>query len=388
VKKYNRQELYEKIWQFPMSHVAKEYGFSGSFLTRVCDDLDIPRPPRGFTSNMSDKNRSRVVRPPLPSNFAYDLLDEYDERDKNESFKFDPLDFSQPVPDPPTLKESIEDFQERIVSKLPVIRLIKNLNNPHPNTYRLIKENDERRKEYKKNGYGDEPIFDGKDGELALRAYDTLFKAWTKLGYKMQMSGRTHFQFTLLFNKMSRPFKWLIKKPFKYLNTSNSIAKTHYGFLWTYDTWDYERTQRYKKYFDITDELIQELIVDSVVFWERKHREWIVSQYEWNVHSRDRALKEAAEKVRKEAERKERERKELIEKRDELMLDALARMTYSDQIRDLVEKLESKSNLGKTKIVGFEKWKRWALYQAQYADPREMSIKHAGDWIKKFKLKQ
>jgi hypothetical protein len=44
------------------------------------------------------------------------------------------------------------------------------------------------------------------------------------------------------------------------------------------------------------------------------------------------------------------------------MLGALARMTYFDQILDLVSRLENKPDLAKTDIDGFEKWKRWASY--------------------------
>jgi len=369
-----------------MAHVANEYGISGSFLTRVCNDLDIPRPPRGYVISLSHNKRKKVTRPSLPSNFAYDLLDEYEARDKNESFSFDPFNFSQPVPDPPTFKETIDEFRERIVSKLPVFQLVKNLNKPHPYTQRLIFKNDEDRKKYKIKSYGNEPIFDGKDGELAVRAYDTLFNAWTKLGYKIQMRGQKHFQFTVQFNNSSQPFKWLIKKPFKYLHTSETKEKTHYGFLWTYESWEYERTEKYEKYFDITDDLIQKLILDSIIKWETNYRESIIRKYEWNVDSRENALKDAAEKIRREQEREERERVKLINKRNELMLDAITRVSYSNQIRELVAILDAKSNSGE-KIEGFEKWKRWALHQAQFADPRLMSSIHASEWIKKFNLK-
>jgi hypothetical protein len=116
------------------------------------------------------------------------------------------------------------------------------------------------------------------------------------------------------------------------------------------------------------------------------YRESIIRKYEWNVDSRENALKDAAEKIRREQEREERERVKLINKRNELMLDAITRVSYSNQIRELVAILDAKSNSGE-KIEGFEKWKRWALHQAQFADPRLMSSNHASEWIKKFNLK-
>lgn len=44
----SREKLYEEIWTEPTSKVAARYQVSGSYLTRVCDRLNIPRPPKGY----------------------------------------------------------------------------------------------------------------------------------------------------------------------------------------------------------------------------------------------------------------------------------------------------------------------------------------------------
>lgn len=43
-----REELYERAWSQPMSRTAAELGVSGSYLARICDQLDVPRPPPGY----------------------------------------------------------------------------------------------------------------------------------------------------------------------------------------------------------------------------------------------------------------------------------------------------------------------------------------------------
>jgi hypothetical protein len=43
-----RETLYEEVWSEPMTAVAARCGVSGSFLTRVCARLNVPRPPRGY----------------------------------------------------------------------------------------------------------------------------------------------------------------------------------------------------------------------------------------------------------------------------------------------------------------------------------------------------
>jgi hypothetical protein len=48
----SREALYEEIWVEPMTIVSARYGVSGSYLARVCVDLDVPRPPRGYWAKL------------------------------------------------------------------------------------------------------------------------------------------------------------------------------------------------------------------------------------------------------------------------------------------------------------------------------------------------
>lgn len=60
----SREELFERVWTTPISHLAAEYGVSGSYLARVCTSLSIPRPPVGYWQKKAvGKNKPR---PPLP----------------------------------------------------------------------------------------------------------------------------------------------------------------------------------------------------------------------------------------------------------------------------------------------------------------------------------
>lgn len=43
----SREELYRKVWSTPVSHLAKEFDVSGSYLARICSALNVPRPPAG-----------------------------------------------------------------------------------------------------------------------------------------------------------------------------------------------------------------------------------------------------------------------------------------------------------------------------------------------------
>jgi hypothetical protein len=47
-----RETLYAEVWAEPMLVVAARYKVSGSFLTRVCERLRVPRPPRGYWAQL------------------------------------------------------------------------------------------------------------------------------------------------------------------------------------------------------------------------------------------------------------------------------------------------------------------------------------------------
>ena len=62
---YNREELYEKVWNAPMTTVANEYGISDVALGKTCKRLNVPVPGRGYWAKKAAGQPVRV-RPSLP----------------------------------------------------------------------------------------------------------------------------------------------------------------------------------------------------------------------------------------------------------------------------------------------------------------------------------
>ena len=59
-----REALYKEVWAEPMTTVAKRYDVSSNYLARICERLDIPRPPRGYWQQRAAGMAVDVV--PLP----------------------------------------------------------------------------------------------------------------------------------------------------------------------------------------------------------------------------------------------------------------------------------------------------------------------------------
>jgi hypothetical protein len=61
---YDRKVLYEQVWSEPALTVAKGYGVSSVWLGKVCRQLDVPVPPRGYWARV--RSGGKVKKPPLP----------------------------------------------------------------------------------------------------------------------------------------------------------------------------------------------------------------------------------------------------------------------------------------------------------------------------------
>jgi DNA-binding transcriptional ArsR family regulator len=65
ISRYNRKELYKRVWSQPIQKLAAAYGLSDVGLGKVCRKLRIPLPGRGYWNK---KNAGQPVgpRPPMP----------------------------------------------------------------------------------------------------------------------------------------------------------------------------------------------------------------------------------------------------------------------------------------------------------------------------------
>ena len=62
--KVTREELYEQVWNTPVSKLAAQYGISDVGLAKTCARLGVPRPSRGYWAKLAAGEK--VKRPPLP----------------------------------------------------------------------------------------------------------------------------------------------------------------------------------------------------------------------------------------------------------------------------------------------------------------------------------
>src|SRR5882762_3082831 len=62
-EKWDRQDLYEKVWQFPLRKLGAEYKISDVALAKICRKLEIPLPGLGHWTKIACGHT--IPRPPL-----------------------------------------------------------------------------------------------------------------------------------------------------------------------------------------------------------------------------------------------------------------------------------------------------------------------------------
>src|SRR5690606_33200766 len=66
--KLTRRELYDRVWQTPMSRLAPEFGITDVALAKTCRKHGIPRPGRGYWARLAAG--AKDPQPPLPETEA------------------------------------------------------------------------------------------------------------------------------------------------------------------------------------------------------------------------------------------------------------------------------------------------------------------------------
>ena len=97
--RYERQALYQQVWETPMSQLAKDYGISNVMLKKICKELSVPTPPRGYWAKLAAGKQ--VKKTPLPKTTGPLVkygkgLDQEEARKKEAIESRDALDMLEP----------------------------------------------------------------------------------------------------------------------------------------------------------------------------------------------------------------------------------------------------------------------------------------------------
>ena len=164
-----------------------------------------------------------------------------------------------------------------------------------------------------------------------------------------------------------------------------TTKRTTYCFAWTEDDEEVTRSKNYYEFEELSAETVKTVVLDLLVKREEGYRRSVFFEHSYNVRARNEAIEMKQRRAKKLVELREQAKVQLIETRTKLLRQAIERMEYADQIRNLINAMKGKAdNQGDKRELGG--WVDWAAEQADAIDPRAQSLDNTKAWIQKFRL--
>ena len=126
------------------------------------------------------------------------------------------------------------------------------------------------------------------------------------------------------------------------------------------------------------------VVLDLLVKREEGYRRSVFFEHSYNVRARNEAIEMKQRRADKLVELREQAKVQLIETRTKLLKQAIERMQYADQIRNLIGAIKDKAISQGT--IELDNWAAWAIEQADEIDPRAESLESTKAWIQKFRV--
>lgn len=365
---HKREILYDKVWEHPVTEVAKHYGVTEMMINKVCKMLNVPVPPRGFwVENAAGKP---VARESLPKYTDQTLG--YDKKSDDNSDE--------------NLKFLEEEERLRVIMTALQLQVDPNKRKLHPvlirhkAEYAVWSKSNPRepyaawnREAYRRIPSGEPPLYEKVSENMLPRLYhilDTLYCAIEKLGgsINQDLSVQIHGEHVMfMVSEGQKQTKHVLtKEELKQLEQyEKEKQKYKYASEPKFRKYDYLPTGRLT-FSAYTGSFIRDL---SDIGLENRVGELLLILY--TASEKVRVEREAREEAKRKAEEEAR-KKELQRQQYNTEIDRLTTLKNEAEdyqtackIRAYVAAVESKPNLDQSQL----EWIAWAKAKADWYDP-------------------
>ena len=365
ITRFTRQAFLDLLWTKPLRLLAPEIGVSDAKLKKAAKRAGLPTPPLGHWVKLS-AGKKAAVKPVLPPR-GFGVPDEIEFG--FEEWSYPPLKRSPAPrpPAPPAFNESMESVRERAVRAIGKVVVPRDLKLPHRVVRRLLAD-DAARAEKAKASPILAPLYplryvtpaDHRKLSLLSALALGLTKAEVKLDVWRAEHATVHVRARHGFPVSVRGKTERGRKPSDAGGLSIVAGATPNGGGGVIAHWDDDQNHR-------LEAIVTEIVVEIVVLAEKWYRQGRLNHHKW-LTERWAAEVEEARKAKEEAERHERERMAKLERNgvDRLLHDADG-LHQADAIRAYVAEAGQRS-AGDVNVEAFDRWRRWALEQADRID--------------------
>ena len=360
-----REELHALVWSQPVRTVAKSMGISDVALAKQCRGANVPIPPRGWWARKAaGRAGDPTPLPPLPFVMA----------------SFFPAYASGGRPVAGETPPAFRDFAEVELQIRAAVRAVKaplNLERPHPIVARLLKQDAERKSKQSTSGYISDyygPKFATPIQQRRLKILSSIFLELQRLGCKIH--GATH---------AGERFNINVGGHWTYVlfGVEGGRSSSHFPGRYVradreglrFDLVDHDDRVAPARTWRETDTPLEkqatEIVCGILLRVEEGARTGALFWHDFQIKERARQAREAklaAEKA--EAERIAREKADAAARLQSL-IDGADALECAARIRRYVAAVCAQSGDSDTSLAPevVERWKLWALAEADRVDP-------------------
>lgn len=357
-----------------MRTLALRFGLSDLALRKACARAHIPTPDRGYWAKRDSGKPTRrdALAPRAPG-----MDDEVDIGGGNRWYQNGSREaLLAPIPPEPEFEDTIETIRARIVKEIGKVTVPRDVHIWHPVIERLLADDEKRQQKPLSSpnpAFWDAPRFNSPSARRRLRILNSLFLATATMGGKPAIQGREARNIRLVFYHQHVEFTLDPPKSQKVKDRSSDPALSTDQLCLTIHSVPGSMEVRHLWADDDLGKLesrMTEIAVDFILTAELLYRERVIQYRKWRIQ-RKAQIEAQDRKSRAEAERVEDEKQKRLEQAsiDRLLKDAAA-FHQANQIRDYIAGLTSKiPQNGNADMEEFERWKAWALTQADRIDP-------------------
>lgn len=358
---YTRQELYEMVWERPLTAIAKEIGVSDSALGKACRKAGVTRPDQGLWAKLKagkpTQKRPLAYRFPGATNSVHIGGNRY----HYQYARYNDLD--EPIGPPPTFDEDIDDLLTRIKKMVGKVAYPTLSSGAHPIIRKLLEHDEERRE-----SSWQEPYYDSAIDKRRLRLLNAIFLYCHQIGCTPYMStskyddkeqdasirvGEQRVSVVLVTSNNKKRAKGNIRLQLSIGSRCDDCDS---------NTWEDSDGCRIEKF-------LREIIERILLTGEIQYREQVQHQYKWKVKRREQLLEEERQRIFEEKRLAEELRIQQENERVERLLSEATALQQAGTIRAYVKAIQEKSADIDATIEEIDKWSKWALEQAERIDP-------------------
>ncbi len=372
--RYTRSELYDLVWREPLRTLSERLGVSDPTLKSVCKKADIPTPPQGHWSRI--KAGKRTVRLDLPAR-GLGMPDEVViGGDRWGHYNHDPM---APIPPEPIFEDDEATIRKVARKMVGQVVIPNDFSRAHPLVRALLVEDEKRAAEHRALTYystWNRPRFVTHFDRRRLKVANGLLLGAGNCGAKWSVSGKDDLLFVASVGDQNIGLKVAkaTEKSTRQLR-GKEVVKDVDRIEVTLGPTAYQSSERSFTWKDDPDVRVEgfatDVVIEIFVEAELRYREGAQRHHRWLIKRQAEEIEERR-KREEEAERLKRERLERLERErvDRLMSDAEA-LRRASEIRDYVSRALAANITRPDHIPAeqLEKWRLWALAQADRIDP-------------------